>query len=158
MKGGEVVSVATLIVFLLLAHWWLRSENVEVQERLREQRVAPHLFKEDKILHSAIDTLLRAYVERHGNHTGGITHSWDDLCHRKYLVATYACPLQIGNRMHEFLNAFAVAVISDRTLLWQYWGSHGRACKRYQQKCLGATAHSHQAPPTHLCRVIAISC
>jgi len=133
MKGEQVLSVVTLLVCLLLAHWWLGSENAQPPESVREENLTPHLHREDKILHSEIDTLLRAYVERHGNHTGGITHSWDDLCHRKYLVATYACPLQIGNRVHEFLNAFAVAVVSDRTLLWQYCTRP--YCKSPQSRC-----------------------
>ena len=39
---------------------------------------------------------------------------------RSFVVGTYACPLQVGNRMHEFLNAFAGAVITNRTLVWSY--------------------------------------
>lgn len=44
------------------------------------------------------------------------------LCHsdRSFVVGTYACPLQVGNRIHEFLNAFAGAVITNRTLVWNY--------------------------------------
>ena len=44
------------------------------------------------------------------------------LCHsnRSFVVGTYACPLQVGNRVHEFLNAFAGAVITNRTLVWNY--------------------------------------
>ena len=37
-----------------------------------------------------------------------------------FLFATYACPVQLGNRIHEFLNAFAAAVVTNRTLVWRY--------------------------------------
>lgn len=43
-----------------------------------------------------------------------------NLCKRKFVVGTYSCPMQVGERMHEFLNAYAGAVITNRTLLWRY--------------------------------------
>ena len=45
---------------------------------------------------------LESYIVRHGilairNDT--------NICNRKFVVATYACPQAVGNRMHEFINA-----------------------------------------------------
>ena len=37
------------------------------------------------------------------------------------VVGTYACPMQIGNRLHEFLNAFAVAAVAGRPLHWRFF-------------------------------------
>ena len=39
---------------------------------------------------------------------------------RSFVVGTYACPQQLGTRIFEFLNAFAGAVILNRTLIWHY--------------------------------------
>uniref|UniRef100_A0A7S4BDG3 Uncharacterized protein n=1 Tax=Chrysotila carterae TaxID=13221 RepID=A0A7S4BDG3_CHRCT len=40
------------------------------------------------------------------------------------IIGAYGCPLQFGNRMHEFLNSFAVAVATDRTILWRWSGKN----------------------------------
>lgn len=42
------------------------------------------------------------------------------ICNRSFAVATYACPQAIGNHMHEFLNNFAGAFITNRTLVWRF--------------------------------------
>ena len=51
-----------------------------------------------------------------------VLHSKGKYCDykHKYIVGTYSAPKQLGNRVHEFLNAFLAAVIMDRTLLWHY--------------------------------------
>jgi hypothetical protein len=43
-----------------------------------------------------------------------------DFCNRSYVVATYACPQQIGNHFHEFLNGFLGSFLTNRTLLWAF--------------------------------------
>jgi hypothetical protein len=43
-----------------------------------------------------------------------------DFCSRSYVVATYACPQQIGNHFHEYLNGFLGSFITNRTLLWAF--------------------------------------
>jgi len=48
-----------------------------------------------------------------------------NLCKRKFVIGTYSCPTQIGERMHEFLNAYAGAVITNRTLIWRYCNRKG---------------------------------
>lgn len=35
-------------------------------------------------------------------------------------MGTYSAPEQIGNHMHEFLNGYLAAFVTNRTLLWQY--------------------------------------
>lgn len=44
-----------------------------------------------------------------------------DLEHRKFAIGFYACPIQAGNRLHHFFNSMLWAIITNRTLLWQYW-------------------------------------
>ena len=59
--------------------------------------------------------LFRDYIEQHGRHalTG-------DLAGRRYAIGHYSCPEQLGNRMMAFLNALLAAVVTNRTILWQY--------------------------------------
>lgn len=52
------------------------------------------------------------------------------ICSQKLVIGHYHCPTQIGNRMFEFLNAFAVAIITNRTLVWNF--------------CVGG--HCHDSP------------
>lgn len=40
---------------------------------------------------------------------------------RMFLVGYYSCPLQAGNRLHHFTNAFIWAIVTNRTLLWKYY-------------------------------------
>jgi hypothetical protein len=44
-----------------------------------------------------------------------------DLLRRRFAVGFYSCPHQGGNRLHHFLNAFAWAIATNRTLLWKYY-------------------------------------
>lgn len=43
-----------------------------------------------------------------------------NFCNRKFIIGTYACPQAVGNHMHEFMNNFAGAFITNRTLLWRF--------------------------------------
>ena len=61
--------------------------------------------------------LIRAYISQHGNEA--LARNGDPES-RTYAIGWYACPEQLGNRMHHFLNAFAGAVVSNRTLVWRY--------------------------------------
>ena len=55
----------------------------------------------------------------------------DSNTHRRYAVGFYSCPLQAGNRLHHFVNSFIWAVITNRTLLWDYWDQEN--CQKYGQ-------------------------
>jgi hypothetical protein len=45
----------------------------------------------------------------------------NDPHHRDYALSFYSCPLQAGNRLHHFLNSFLWSILTNRTMLWQYW-------------------------------------
>jgi hypothetical protein len=47
---------------------------------------------------------------------------------RNFAVVFYSCPLQAGNRLHHFLNGVVWAVITNRTLLWNYYDRE--SCRR----------------------------
>ena len=78
----------------------------------------------------AVRELLERYVKEHNassalfpyDNTNKNVDQDRRLCHsrRSFVVGTYACPQQLGTRVHEMLNAFAGAVILNRTLLWHY--------------------------------------
>ena len=65
------------------------------------------------------ESILEDYKNRH-NKDRVMKDEAKEFCARKFVVATYACPSMVGNHMHEFLNAWAGAVITNRTLLWSF--------------------------------------
>ncbi|CAB9500983.1 expressed unknown protein [Seminavis robusta] len=52
-----------------------------------------------------------------------------DPFNRSYALAFYSCPLQVGNRWHHFMNSFLWSILTNRTILWQYWDKD--TCKKY---------------------------
>jgi len=70
---------------------------------------------------------LRQYIE---------SHSQTSLIHqsnrRKFVLGYYQCPYAAGNRIHEFLNALILAMLTNRTLLWKYYDA--AACREYDLK------------------------
>lgn len=67
--------------------------------------------------YSELMQALQQYQRWHNADT--ILHD-PDFCSRHYVVATYACPQAIGNHMHEFLNNYIGAYVTNRTLLWSF--------------------------------------
>ena len=88
--------------------------------------------------------LLRTYVHQHGV---AVMLGDDAAASHSFVVGYYSCPHQLrrwperffpnhvrhidpvcrlGNRLHDFLNAFAGAVVTNRTLLWRYCSATGR--------------------------------
>ena len=57
------------------------------------------------------------------------------LCrsNHSFVVGVYSCPQQVGNRLHEFLNAYAAAVITNRTLIWKFCDRPG--CSNKDTDC-----------------------
>jgi len=57
------------------------------------------------------------------------------LCrsNHSYVIGVYSCPQQLGNRIHEFLNAYAAAVITNRTLIWKFCDRPG--CSNKDTDC-----------------------
>lgn len=83
------------------------------------QLLVSAINNQSKYFHS-LSNLINVYQLQHGSHQLFVENEQmiRKLCQRKYLIARYSCPAQIGNRMHEFLNGFAAALITNRTILW----------------------------------------
>lgn len=70
---------------------------------------------------------LQQYISWHSNSSlaldykryGDFIDSNNDL--RSFVVGYYSCPIQAGNRLHDFWNALIVAIVTNRTLLWKYY-------------------------------------
>lgn len=60
---------------------------------------------------------LNNYIHQHNQDT---LKSDPNFCKRQYVVGIYSCPEQIGNHVHEFLNSFVAAFVTNRTLLWHF--------------------------------------
>jgi hypothetical protein len=60
-----------------------------------------------------------------------------DIKSRKFAMAFYQCPIQAGNRLHHFWNNLLWAVLTNRTVLWQYWDTE--TCSTYDGKLM----HKH---------------
>jgi hypothetical protein len=64
-----------------------------------------------------IHHIIKRYISIHGNID---LENQKYLWNRKYIIGRYLCPHSIGNRIHEFLNSFAISIITNRTFLWEY--------------------------------------
>jgi hypothetical protein len=65
------------------------------------------------------DSIFEEYKRAH-NKDRVMKEQAKEFCARKFVIATYACPSMVGNHMHEFLNAWAGAVVTNRTVLWHF--------------------------------------
>ena len=145
-----LVVVGSCLQLLLHSNWIFSNQNVEnvadPAPRYNFESVPTYSPESDR----AIVTLLNNYMREHSVETVKVStymihavssyfscyssshfhheqrkimlHSKGKHCNHKnkYLVGTFSAPKQLGNRIHEFLNAFLAAVIMDRTLLWHY--------------------------------------
>jgi hypothetical protein len=59
---------------------------------------------------------------------------------RKFIVGTYSCPLEAGNRLHKFMNSLVWAVLTRRTFLWDYFDQE--ACRLEQEELAEGTCDS----------------
>lgn len=73
-------------------------------------RAAPSA-QEGHLASESIDTLIGTYISDH--RSGSLDHGG------QVVVGTYGCPKQLGSRMHEFLNSFAIAVVTGRSFAWE---------------------------------------
>jgi hypothetical protein len=48
---------------------------------------------------------------------------------RRFVLGTYSCPYQAGNRLNHFFSALAFALVTNRTLLWIYC-ENGLVCRQ----------------------------
>jgi hypothetical protein len=65
---------------------------------------------------NSVQTMWADYKQRHG-HESLLRHPEN----RTFVVGYYSCPDQAGNRLHDFMNALIVAIVTNRTLLWKYY-------------------------------------
>ena len=65
-----------------------------------------------------LDSLINSYILQHS--VERLQKSENTICDRKFVIGTYYCPQQIGNRMNEFLNHFFAAIVTNRTLVWDF--------------------------------------
>lgn len=84
------------------------------------------------------DALMDQYAARHS-----VTAIREDvardrraICQRSFVFITAACPQQFGNRFGEVLNSFALAVITDHTVLWSWSDDRGN-CSQYVSPFVG---------------------
>lgn len=85
-------------------------------------------FHEPFSLHNANNVTIRLlpsqilaiYKQQH-SHEALLDACSSGCTDRQFLVGYYSCPLQAGNRIHHFINAFVWAVVTNRTLLWKYY-------------------------------------
>ena len=73
-----------------------------------------------------VSELLRSY-----------TRSQDDRAGK--IVGHFSCPHQLGNRLFDFLNAFLIAVVTDRALVWRPCRAvaHGICPRNRPDACAG---------------------
>jgi hypothetical protein len=76
------------------------------------------MIPEEKNL-SPPQTTLLDYIRRHSA-TALRRDSPEAWRQRRFAIAYYSCPHQLGNRMFHFLNNVLWAVITNRTILYQY--------------------------------------
>eukprot|EP01038_Epipyxis_sp_PR26KG_P004958 gene4958-6931_t len=59
------------------------------------------------------------YIVQHNSDTVLIQDS-NNICNRDYIVAVYACPQAVGNRMHEFTNSLIGAYLLNKTVVYKF--------------------------------------
>lgn len=111
MTLSPISATSRLIDIPAESHCQQPDKGVELvqqqQQQDEEQTITqPHaILQQYKTWHS-VDTLR--------------TETTAQLQQRRFAVAYYSCPLQAGNRLHHFLNSLLLAIITNRTVLYQY--------------------------------------
>jgi hypothetical protein len=101
----------------------------------RDDNPVKNLWKKYKEQHSH-QVLLQEYDEMQQTlaKSNATTFSHWSLNGRKFAVGYYSCPLQAGNRLHHFFNSLIWSIVTNRTLLYQYFDYHTclRITRSYQ--------------------------
>jgi len=83
--------------------------------------------------------LLKNFIKQHSQQQ--LMKEWEDcknrnMCgainDRKFVVGSYSCPVQSGNRLHSFMNSLFWSVLTNRTLLARY--ETFETCQKYREK------------------------
>ena len=102
---------------------WMGLSAAVDKEDLRQQRHLPPM------------EVMTRYISEHSHQR--LQLEWNEACRslsssktpcfldssksqRRYLVATYSCPLESGNRLHRYMNGLLWAILTNRTFLWRY--------------------------------------
>jgi hypothetical protein len=127
------------------------NKNVlhRVKQLLPSYQVMEHYIQQhsqQQLQHEWISCQLQQQPEKNNttNHynsstTTTVLSSCTALEQRNFMVGVYSCPLQSGNRLHRFMNAFVWAIATNRTLLWRYF-THDICRHEYNETadlCLG---------------------
>lgn len=86
--------------------------GIAVPQRQTKGRLETSFGGSEVTAEQHVDAIIRNYV-----------HTHDRLAldpSKGFIYGIYGCPRQFGNRMQEFLNDFAIAIITDRNLVWQF--------------------------------------
>jgi hypothetical protein len=135
------VCVLAALSYWVVTRWEKWSRNIDIQSgRSAENKVVVNATQSDeegwflstahpsdtqylgdiddpseKAINS-VQTMWADYKQRHG-HESLLRHPEN----RTFVVGYYSCPYQAGNRLHDFMNALIVAIVTNRTLLWKYY-------------------------------------
>jgi hypothetical protein len=74
------------------------------------------------------------------------SESLEQLQQRRYALAFYSCPHQVGNRMHHFLNALIWSIVTNRTVLVHYLDT--AACESLAQRQVQITWRDRKQCPS----------
>jgi len=106
------------------------NKLIHAQDELKKLDLWEHgnLFVNNSLYHfspaqASVINLLADYARQHGNYAQTLPAKT-----QKYVRGIYSCPHQAGNRLTHFLNAFAFAVVTNRTLLWEYCSDSHHFC------------------------------
>jgi len=79
-------------------------------------------------------TVMTRYISEHSQHQLKLEYRQHRqlLLERRYLVASYSCPIESGNRLHRFMNGLLWAILTNRTLLWRY--QNYDVCEEYVEE------------------------
>lgn len=106
-----------------------KKTNVASWVKSRSKEETLLIAKQPKL---AVLLLWDEYKSQHSNDR--LLEEWehhqrtDTSTNRNFTIGFYSCPLQAGNRLHHFANAVLWSVITNRTLLWNYYDED--SCRR----------------------------
>ena len=142
-------------------HHWIPTGNAPMTFATEGTSVASWIkdrSPEEKIMISTNPRLdvLRLWDEYKSQHSNDrLLEEWehhqrtDTTTNRNFTIGFYSCPLQAGNRLHHFANAVLWAVITNRTLLWNYYDQEScrRVGKGFSRRICGALNTEQDCSP-----------
>lgn len=126
MKFSLLLFISSVLLFTNICSWKLVAVSAESSDAVNLQTVLDtnaaldfDAFIPQGTLKRApaLTALMKEYISQHSI----LANRMDpDFCSRKFVVGIYACPHAVGNHMFEFLNGYLAAVMTNRTILWQF--------------------------------------